>query len=242
MIINTELGAFGSNNQSLDCVLTEWDKQVDKHSINSGQQLFEKMVSGMYLGEIVRTIVVDLMQKKVFDPAIFGSFEKRNSFPTSLISRVELDAATSDSFINTFSVFEMLSISGVTMGDCAALHLICSRVSRRSAHLTSAVIASLLARMDRPMTVVGVDGSVYRCHPHYRTAINDKVGQLLPLLESSHTHFRLMLSEDGSGRGAALVACLPDTDQTTEAARSKCKTCKESNCPLPGRRRCALTV
>ena len=236
-IINTELGAFGSNNQSLDFIRTEWDLQVDKHSINSGQQVFEKMVSGMYLGEIVRTIVADLTSKSLLDPTVFGVFQKRNFFSTLLISRVEMDSSDSTSFENTRAVFQSMDISGATLADCAVLHLICSRVSRRSAHLTSAVIACLLRRMDRPKTIIGVDGSVYRCHPHYKNVINEKVSQLLPQLNSGHVQFRLMLSEDGSGRGAALVAALSD-----QLVALKCTRCKESNCSLSGQFGCRMCV
>ena len=38
VIINTEWGSFGDNG-SLDWLRTEYDKEVDKHSLNAGQQL-----------------------------------------------------------------------------------------------------------------------------------------------------------------------------------------------------------
>lgn len=33
-----------------------WDAEVDRGSINPGKQIFEKMVSGMYMGEVVRQV------------------------------------------------------------------------------------------------------------------------------------------------------------------------------------------
>lgn len=236
MIINTELGAFGSANHCLDFVRTQWDKQLDESSINRGQQLFEKMVSGMYLGEIVRTIVVNLMKSGILSPEVFSAFRERNSFNTSAISCIELDSSDSTSFTHTQSVLQSMSINNATFDDCASLHMICSRVSARSAHLTSAVIAALLHRMDRPQTVIGVDGSVYRCHPHYKTAVNEKVAQLLPMLAKDEDangkkHFRLMLSEDGSGRGAALIASLPTLASYQCAQCQDCDRLGQIVCP-----------
>ncbi|WP_289490000.1 hypothetical protein, partial [Klebsiella pneumoniae] len=56
MCINMEWGAFGDNG-CLDDIRTDFDKVVDEYSLNSGKQRFEKMISGMYLGEIVRNIL-----------------------------------------------------------------------------------------------------------------------------------------------------------------------------------------
>ena len=61
MVINTEWGAFGDNGE-LDFVVTKWDRAVDEMSVNPGKQIFEKMISGMYMGELIRQVIVDLMK------------------------------------------------------------------------------------------------------------------------------------------------------------------------------------
>ncbi len=40
--------------------------------------------------------------------------------------------------------------------------MICARISTRAAYLVSAAVATILNKMKRPHTTVGVDGSVYR--------------------------------------------------------------------------------
>ena len=60
MIINTEWGAFGENKE-LDFIKTKWDTAVDAGSLNPGRQTFEKMISGMYMGEITRQVLVDMV-------------------------------------------------------------------------------------------------------------------------------------------------------------------------------------
>jgi hexokinase len=62
VVINTEWGAFG-NNGELDYIMTKWDRRVDALSINPGKQIFEKMISGMYMGEVVRQVLVDLVDE-----------------------------------------------------------------------------------------------------------------------------------------------------------------------------------
>lgn len=51
---------------------------------------------------------------------------------------------------------------------------------------------------------VGVDGSVYRFHPRFHELMCAKIRELI----YPHIQFDIMLSEDGSGRGAALVAAV----------------------------------
>uniref|UniRef100_A0A804PYC9 Phosphotransferase n=1 Tax=Zea mays TaxID=4577 RepID=A0A804PYC9_MAIZE len=56
MVINTEWGNFYS-----PCLpITEYDQALDEESLNPGEQIFEKLVSGMYLGEIVRRVLLKI--------------------------------------------------------------------------------------------------------------------------------------------------------------------------------------
>ena len=52
MIVNIEWGAFDNEKIVLPC--TEYDLTLDRATENPGTQIFEKMISGMYLGEIAR--------------------------------------------------------------------------------------------------------------------------------------------------------------------------------------------
>ncbi|EJW77651.1 hypothetical protein WUBG_11441 [Wuchereria bancrofti] len=60
--------------------------------------------------------------------------------------------------------------------------------------------------MQKKFVTVGVDGSVYRFHPKFDKILDAKINDLLP----KNLDYQLMLSEDGSGRGAALVAAVAD--------------------------------
>ncbi|KAM8721480.1 hypothetical protein ACLKA7_007369 [Drosophila subpalustris] len=202
VLINTEWGAFGDNG-ALDFVRTEFDKDIDSHSINPGKQTFEKMISGMYMGELVRLVLAKMTQNGIlFNGQGSEVLFTRGLFFTKYVSEIEADEP--GTFTNCRLVLEELGLSNATDGDCANVRYICECVSKRAAHLVSAGIATLINKMDEPHVTVGVDGSVYRFHPKFHNLMVEKISQLI----KPGITFDLMLSEDGSGRGAALVAAV----------------------------------
>lgn len=204
VIINTEWGALGDDG-SLDFIKTEYDHEVDKGSINPGKQIYEKMISGMYMGEIVRQVLVKLCaQGLVFGGKMSDQLETKGQFYTKYVSEIESDV--NDHFKNTKQVFEDLDIKNYTEEDCRIVQHVCCLISTRAAYLASAGIATLLNKIQRPDVTVAVDGSLYRFHPHFHDLMMEKLQQLT----DPHIKVRLMLSHDGSGKGAALVAAVAD--------------------------------
>ena len=91
MIINTEWGAFG-NQGELDFILTKWDKRVDAASVNPGKQIFEKMISGMYMGEVARQVLVDLVEENlIFVGKDTSLLMQHGRFYTKYVSEIESD-------------------------------------------------------------------------------------------------------------------------------------------------------
>lgn len=62
MAINCEYGAFDNEHKVLP--ITKYDTVIDEESPRPGQQAFEKMIAGLYLGEIFRLVIVDLHENK----------------------------------------------------------------------------------------------------------------------------------------------------------------------------------
>jgi hexokinase len=58
MAINCEWGAFDNEHAVLP--LTSFDNAIDEASPRKGQQAFEKMVAGLYLGELFRLVMLDV--------------------------------------------------------------------------------------------------------------------------------------------------------------------------------------
>jgi hexokinase len=218
VIVNTEWGAFGDHGE-LDFVRTKYDQNIDEQSINPGRQLYEKMISGMYMGEVARQVLVDLTHAGLlFGGQTSAPLEEKGRFYTKYISEIEGERRGETTHCRSI-LEEELGIDNVTDEDCENVRYVCEVVSRRAAHLVSAGIATLLNKIQKKKVTVAVDGSVYRFHPHFHNLMMEKIKQLLkPGLE-----FDLMLSEDGSGRGAALVAAVASRIQLQKLnAASSC--------------------
>jgi len=215
MVINTEWGAFGDNGE-LNFIKTKWDENVDEMSVNPGKQIFEKMISGMYMGELIRQVLVDLMK----DDLIFIGADRerlldRGSFFTRYASEIESDPV--GEYTRCRQALEELGMDPdeVSDDDCSALRYVCEAVSRRASMMASAGITALLKKMDYKDVVIAIDGSLFRFHPHFKNVMQSRISQLMGI----NYKFDLLLSEDGSGRGAALVAAvLKRGDQKSTAS------------------------
>ncbi|MBA0599268.1 hypothetical protein Gorai_005497, partial [Gossypium raimondii] len=62
MVINTEWGNFKSSHLPL----TEYDHELDTETLHPGEQIYEKVTSGMYLGEIVRKVLRRMAEEAAF--------------------------------------------------------------------------------------------------------------------------------------------------------------------------------
>ncbi|XP_060531176.1 hexokinase type 2-like [Cylas formicarius] len=202
VVINLECGAFGDDG-ALDFIRTELDRVIDKEYPNQGRQLHEKMISGMYLGELARRYILKFAQQGL----ILGGktspiFETQDSFPTSNLSEIEKDQP--GSFKLQRDILHQLGLEHATDVDCINIRFISQCLTRRAAHLASTALVTLIHKMGVKKVTVGIDGSLYKYHPHFRTLMIAKMNELI---DPGYT-YELMLSEDGSGIGAALVAAV----------------------------------
>uniref|UniRef100_A0A671VAV2 Phosphotransferase n=1 Tax=Sparus aurata TaxID=8175 RepID=A0A671VAV2_SPAAU len=203
MCINTEWGGFGDDG-SLRDILTEFDVVVDETSINPGVHTFEKMISGMYLGEIVRLVLVRLAKEKLlFKGQTSKDLLTPNTFQTKFISEIEEEDSGLE---NAQNILTKLGLKWDDV-DSRVVRLVCDTISSRSARLCAAALATLANRirvnrgLDHLKTTVGVDGTVYRKHPN-------KELQATVRLLAPKCDITFLVSEDGSGKGAAMVTAV----------------------------------
>ena len=129
-------------------------------------------------------------------------FEKKGIFETRHMSEIEDDPY--NTYFNLNGVLEELKVGlsdAVSDFDRQTLRYLCECVSYRAANLAGAGVAALINRLRRPNITVGMDGSVYKFHPHFGRLMKAAARRLVPNLFD----FEMRLSEDGSGRGAALA-------------------------------------
>ncbi|XP_014640386.1 PREDICTED: hexokinase-1 isoform X2 [Ceratotherium simum simum] len=205
MCINMEWGAFGDNG-CLDDIRTNYDRLVDEYSLNAGKQRFEKMISGMYLGEIVRNILIDFTKKGfLFRGQISETLKTRGIFQTKYLSQIESDRLA---LLQVRAILQQLGLNS-TCDDSILVKTVCGVVSRRAAQLCGAGMAAVVDKirenrgLDHLNVTVGVDGTLYKLHPHFSRIMHQTVKELSPQCNVS-----FLLSEDGSGKGAALITAV----------------------------------
>ncbi|KAM8876608.1 hexokinase-1-like [Synchiropus splendidus] len=205
MAVNTEWGAFGDDGR-LEDIRTEFDREIDRGSLNPGQQLFEKMASGMYMGELVRLILVKMAREGLlFEGRITPELLTKGTFETKHVSAIEKHK---EGLVKAREILTKLGVEP-SSDDCIAVQHVCTIVSFRSANLIAATLVAILKRLKenkgvgRLRTTVGIDGSLYKMHPQYARRLHKTVRRLVP-----DSDVRFLLSESGSGKGAAMVTAV----------------------------------
>ncbi|XP_051236421.1 hexokinase HKDC1 isoform X2 [Dicentrarchus labrax] len=205
MCVNTEWGAFGEDG-ALNDYITEFDRDVDATSNNPGKQIFEKMVSGMYLGELVRLVVLKMAKLGLlFDGHVSDALRTKGKITTAHVAAME---NYKDGLKNTKNLLTDLDLTP-SSDDCVAVQHVSTIVSFRSSNLVAAALAAILSRIKQNRNLrtlritVGVDGTVYKKHPQYPKRLHKVVRRLLP-----ECHVRFVLSDSGSSKGAALVTAV----------------------------------
>lgn len=205
-IINTEWGAF-----STGLPLTEFDREMDAASINPGEQIYEKTVSGMYLGEIVRRV----LHRMAEEAGLFGDpVPEKLQIPFSLRTP-DICAMQQDSSKDLEEVGSILyNVAGVRseLRSRKIAVEICDMIAKRGGRLAGAGIVGILEKMEAESkgavfgkkTVVAMDGGLYEHYPQYRRYLQDGVSELLG--EELSKNIVVQHSKDGSGIGAALLA------------------------------------
>ncbi|NXG60579.1 HXK2 protein, partial [Hemiprocne comata] len=216
MCINMEWGAFGDNG-CLDDIITNFDRLVDEKTINTGKQRFEKLISGMYLGEIVRHILLALVEKQLlFHGKPCPKLQTRDVFKTKFLSTIETAILTvslvwdSDGLAlrQVQAILQDLELQA-SFEDSVLVREVCQTVSLRAAQLCAAGLAAVVEKMrenrglDQLSVTVGVDGTLYKLHPCFSQNLQQMLRDLAP-----NCNVTFLESEDGSGKGAALVAAV----------------------------------
>lgn len=201
MIINIEWGNFNK------LKATRYDRQLDKGSDNPNAQMLEKMVSGMYLGEVCRLVIKDLISKKaLFGKFVPQKFDKKMSLKGEFVSQVLADRSRGLAGIKV-----LLRRSGVrkqSPEDREIVRRVCELVSIRSARISAAAIVAVVTKTDPRIGkkhTVAIDGSVYEKLPGFSERIREAIGELAG---RSSGKIKIKPTKDGSGYGAAIIAAV----------------------------------
>ncbi|CAJ0543713.1 Ff.00g038890.m01.CDS01 [Fusarium sp. VM40] len=147
MVMNTEWGCWDDELTVLPH--TQYDKRVDKTSSDPGCGLLEKMVSGMYLGELLRLALLELMTRGALNMAFEDDslVYQPTGIETAFLTKVT-EFRQDDSSALPY-VAESLAAKGVTSDDLYTIQTIASAIIRRSARLVGGGLAAILVQSGR---------------------------------------------------------------------------------------------
>lgn len=206
MVINTEWGNFYS-----PCLpITEYDQALDEESLNPGEQIFEKLVSGMYLGEIVRRVLLKIAsQSSILGDVSHTNLKTRFSLRTPDISAMHHDG-TPDLRVVADKLADNLRVRDTSLDTRKMVVDICDIVTGRSARLAAAGIVGILRKIgraapgDERRSVVAIDGGLFEHYAEFRKRLEATLVEVLG--EEASRLVEVKLTKDGSGLGAALIA------------------------------------
>ncbi|KAJ6814653.1 hexokinase-2-like [Iris pallida] len=208
MVINMEWGNFHSSHLPL----TEYDQALDDESLNPGEQIFEKLISGMYLGEIVRRVLLKMAEEAAFfgdtvPPKLQVPFILR----TPVMSAMHHDTSPDLRVVGT-KLKDIFGISNTSLKTRKTVVKVCDIIARRGARLAAAGMVGILKKLGRDApasagekrrTVIAMDGGLYEHYTIFSKCLESTLSEMLG--EVSKTVV-VKHANDGSGIGASLLA------------------------------------
>ncbi|KAK7089900.1 hypothetical protein V1264_024988 [Littorina saxatilis] len=204
MIIATEWGALGENGR-LDKFRTEFDQTAITFSMSPKQQILEKMVGMLYIGEIVREVLLKLVKEGYLFKLYFGdlpALNEKRGFPTEHVMKIDSDV-DKDSLV-TRDLLHALEFDPISEYDCMLVKFVCRIVLRRAAYLAAAALASMVKHVHQRDITVAIDGSLWRAHPRFKEEM--KAQAKIFAGPDFNVKFESIL--DGSEIGAALMTAV----------------------------------
>ncbi|KAI0886248.1 putative glucokinase [Annulohypoxylon maeteangense] len=226
MVVNTEWGSF--DNQLNILPNTSYDIELDQKSVNPGIQMFEKRVSGMFLGEIVRLVIVDMLKnteislfrdensshndwKSTTTIAPESTVFKQWGLDSSIMSIAAADNTPDLSTLRQ-ELEKQLHIYAASLEDTQAFKDVAYAVGRRAARLSAVAVGAIVLQSgelqkttDEPIDI-GVDGSLVEHYPFFRDMVYEALAAVDGIGPEGAKRIRIGIAKDGSGVGAALIA------------------------------------
>lgn len=214
--------------------MTQYDNKLDRESINPRKQAFEKMVSGMYMGEVVRNVLLSLVDRNILfsgyssnalnthyglDTALMSAIEAhpQSSYPDTSATALS-DASPKEwarSFKETREVLMSslnLTTKHITDEDCLVVRRVCEIVGTRGARLSAVAIAAVVKQTEWDVDCAkGSRGS-------FQVGVDGSLFEFYPGFESRvrnalremlgakvERSIGIGLAKDGSGIGGQLL-------------------------------------
>ncbi|KAH9872027.1 hypothetical protein J1614_006287 [Plenodomus biglobosus] len=213
VLVNTECSMFGKN----VFPTTRWDEQLNNAHMRPDFQPFEHMISGRYLGEIVRLIIVEAVRTAgLFSGEMPDQLAEPYTLDTGTIAAMEMD--NSKHLTHATALFQSkhpLS-KPATYNDIHFVRQISQLVSHRAAAFLATGIHALWVLRTKsegltPATAgqlsIGCNGSVIEKYPLFRDLCQSHVDELTSASGAGPKSISLEIAVESAIYGAAVAVC-----------------------------------
>ncbi len=212
VIVNTECSMFGKD----VFPMTRWDEQLNEAHMRPDFQPFEHMISGRYLGEIVRLIIVEAVQTAgLFGGEIPDQLDVAYTLDTGTIAIMEMD--NSKHLTNSIELFQSKHPLSrpPTYNDIQFVRQVSQLVSHRAAAFLATGIHALwalrlksegLTATSAGRTSIGCNGSVIEKYPLFRELCQSHLDDLSEASGADVKSISLEIAVESAIFGAAVAS------------------------------------
>lgn len=213
VLVNTELSMFGKD----VFPRTRWDEQLNDAHVRPDFQPFEHMISGRYLGEVVRLIIVEAVRTAgLFGGELPDKLSEAYSLETGTIAALEMDE--SKNLTNAIALFQSKHALSKppSYNDIQFVRQVSQLVSHRAAAFLAAGIHALwtLRTTSEGLTpatagklAIGCNGSVIEKYPLFRELCQSHLDELTTASGAEPKSISLEIAVESAIFGAAVAVC-----------------------------------
>lgn len=205
MAINCEYGAFDNDRSVLP--RTTYDKKIDKESPRPGEQTFEKMSAGMYIGEIFRQVLKDFHQRGL----LFKGQDTAKLYQPYIIKTgflVDFAEDFTPKLQRLGEDFKRLLGINLTEGERVFCRRAGQLIATRGARLSACGISAICRKKNITSGHVAADRLVAK-NPRFKAQWAQALGEIFDWpKDRCEDPIIMTLAADGSGLGAAVISAM----------------------------------
>ncbi|KAF2852859.1 actin-like ATPase domain-containing protein [Plenodomus tracheiphilus IPT5] len=213
VLVNTECSMFGKN----VFPTTRWDEQLNDAHMRPDFQPFEHMISGRYLGEIVRLIIVEAVRTAgLFGGELPEQLAEPYTLDTGTIAAMEMDSSKLLTRATALFQSKHQLSRPANYNDIQFVRQVSQLVSHRAAAFLATGIHALWALRTEsegltPATAgrmsIGCNGSVIEKYPFFRELCQSHLDELTTASGAGPKSVSLEIAVESAIYGAAVAVC-----------------------------------
>ena len=196
-IVVCESAKFGGVAQS------DFDREMDKKSVNPGTSPLEKLCSGAYLGPIATEILRTASREGLFSSTFAAALEKRNQ-----LSLIEVSSFLEQSAPARGTYADLFAPEHAQTGDCEIVFELFDALVDRTAHLAASILAAAVIQcnegtvLEKPVCIAFNGTTFFKT---YKVPERTKA-YLSRLLEGKSLRYEILPGEADITAGTAMAA------------------------------------